>query len=152
MFIAVLAGERSDTAGLLANGIRDAKNRVKHPQGLILEGAENAVGVVFGPAGYGIDAAKNAFKEKGSSSRAVALLYLAKEPDPYILTLLEWALSDDSWGIRVAAAKALAKRGDTGTIPKLQFLLDDPHEQVRVMSAAALLRIAGQQPSAPPGN
>ena len=141
MFVAVLAGERSDAPGMVASGIRDAKNRLRHPQGLLLEGAEDATGAFFGPAGMGITAAKEAFREKGSSSRAVAASYLAKDPDPYAVTLLEWALSDSSWGVRTAAAKGLAKRGNQATIPKLQFLLEDTNVAVRTMSAAAILRI-----------
>ena len=144
MFVAMIAGERSDAPGIVASGIRDARKRLKHPQGLLLEGAEEAAGALFPPAAYGIAAAKEAFKEKGSSSRAVAALYLAKDPDPYTITLLEWALSDSSWGVRTAAAKGLATRGNEATLPKLQFLLDDPNPAVRTMSAAAILHISDQ--------
>jgi HEAT repeat protein len=141
MFVDMIAGERSDTPGFVANGVRDARKRLKHPQGLILEGMEDAGGALFPPAGYGITAAKEAFKEKGSSSRAVAATYLAKDPDPYAVTLLEWALSDSSWGVRAAAAHGLALRGNAGSIPKLQFLLDDSSHVVQTMAAAAILRI-----------
>ena len=141
MFVDMIAGERSDTPGFVANGVRDARKRLKHPQGLILEGMEDAGGALFPPAGYGITAAKEAFKEKGSSSRAVAATYLAKDPDPYAVTLLEWALSDSSWGVRAAAAHGLALRGNAGSIPKLHFLLDDSSHVVQTMAAAAILRI-----------
>lgn len=141
MFVAMIAHERSDTPGFLANGIRDARKRLKHPEGLLLEGVSDAGGALFPPAGYGITAAKEAFKEKGSSSRAVAATYLAKDPDPYAVTLLEWALSDSSWGVRAAAAHGLALRGTQTSIPKLQFLLDDQSHVVQTMSAAAILRI-----------
>jgi HEAT repeat protein len=145
MFVAMIAGERSDAPGIVASGIRDAKKRLKHPQGLLLMGAEDATGAFFGPASYGITAAKEAFKEKGASSRAVAAFYLSKDPDPYAVTLLEWALSDNNWGVRTAAAKGLATRGNDATVPKLQFLLDDPHNPVRTMAAAAILRITDRQ-------
>src|SRR5579872_1738614 len=82
MFVAVIAGERSDAPGIVEKGIRDAKQRLKHPEGILLMGAEDATGAMFGPAGYGISAAKEAFKEKGSSDRATAAYYLAKDPDP----------------------------------------------------------------------
>jgi HEAT repeat protein len=141
MFVAMIAGDRTDTPGFVANGVRDARKRLKHPQGLILEGMEDAGGALFPPAGYGITAAKEAFKEKGSSSRAVAATYLAKDPDPYAITLLEWALSDSSWGVRAAAAHGLALRGNAGSIPKLQLLLEDDRHAVQTMAAAAILRI-----------
>ena len=150
MFVAMIAGERSDAPGMVASGIRDARNRLKHPKGLMLEGAEDAAGAMFGPAGYGITAAKEAFKEKGSSSRAAAASYLGKDPEPYAVTLLEWALSDSSSGVRAAAAKALAGRGNEGTLPKLQFLLDDPSAIVRTMAAGAILRISDGIEHEPP--
>ena len=142
MFVAMIAHERSDAPGMVANGIRDARKRLKHPEGLLLEGVGDAGGALFPPAGYGISAAKEAFKEKGSSSRAVAASYLAKDPDPYAVTLLEWALSDNSWGVRAAAAHGLALRGNAESIPKLQFLLDDQRHVVQSMAAAAILRIS----------
>src|ERR1039457_5540339 len=36
MFVAMIAGERSDAPGIVASGIRDARKRLKHPQGLLL--------------------------------------------------------------------------------------------------------------------
>ena len=60
---------------MVASGLRDARKRIKHPQGLLLEGAEDAAGALLPFAGYGITAVKEAFKEKGSSNRASAALY-----------------------------------------------------------------------------
>ena len=141
MFVAVIAGERSDAPGIVEKGIRDAKQRLKHPEGILLMGAEDAGGAMFGPAGYGIDAAKEAFKEKGSSDRATAAYYLAKDPDPYAVTLLEWALTDKSPGVRAQAARGLAKRGTRDSIAKLEPLLKDDHNGVRTMAAAAIIHI-----------
>lgn len=141
MFVAVIAGERSDAPGMAAKAVRDAKHKLKHPEGILLMGAQDTTAVFFGPASYGIVAAKEAFKEKGTSSRAIAATYLAKDPEPYAVTLLEWALSDSNYGVRVAAARGLAQRGNEGSLAKLEPLLDDSHDSVRTMAAAAIIRI-----------
>jgi HEAT repeat protein len=141
MFVEVIAGERSDAPGIVEKGIRDAKHRLKHPQGLLLTGAQDTTAAFFGPASYGIVGAKEAFKEKGTSSRAIAAYYLSKDPDPYAVTLLEWALSDPNFGVRASAARGLAQRGNAGSIAKLEPLLDDSHDSVRTMAAAAIIHI-----------
>ena len=145
MFVAVIAGDRSDAPGIAEKAVRDAKHKLKHPQGLLLLGAQDTAGVFFPPAAYGIVAAKETFKEKGTSGRAVAAAYLAKDPEPYAVTLLEWALTDPNHGVRVAAARGLAKRGDAGSIPKLEPLLDDEHNSVRTMAAAAIIHISDRR-------
>ena len=78
---------------------------------------------------------------KGAPARAAAAAYLAKDPDPYAVTLLEWALQDDSKMVRLEAAKALGQRGNAETIPKLEELLDDDHTAVRAMAAASIIRL-----------
>src|SRR5438874_961594 len=96
MLLAVLAGERKDTPGLLTNALRDAKKRIRHPEGLILMGVEDATGTFFGPAAMAIPAGKSFIdlKGKGAPGRAAAAAYLAKDQDPYAVALLEWALVD----------------------------------------------------------
>jgi HEAT repeat protein len=146
MLLAVLAGERKDTPSLKTNAVRDAKHRLRHPQGLVLMGAEDAAGAMFGPASWGIEAAKDAvdMKGKGTPGRAAAAAYLAKDTDPYAVTLLEWALGDDNQFVRAEAAKGLGVRGTAESIPKLQSLLTDAHTRVRVMAAASIINLASK--------
>jgi HEAT repeat protein len=68
---------------------------------------------------------------------------VAKEPGPYAITLLEWALSDDNHLVRAEAAKGLGERGNAGSIAKLQPLLRDNHNSVRTMAAASIIRLTG---------
>ena len=145
MFVAVIAGDRSDAPGFLTGGIRDAKKRIKHPEGLLLIGASEGAGVFFPYAGYPMMAAQEAVKDKGAPSRAEAAMYLAKDPDPYAVTLLEWALTDKYHAVRAAAACGLAKRGTPDSIVKLEPLLDDDHDSVRTTAAAAIIHIADRQ-------
>jgi HEAT repeat protein len=145
MLIAVLSKQRSDSPGILANAKRDAMQKLRHPRQLALMGAENTTGAFFPPASMGLMAVDNTLQMKGKSSRAMAVTYLAKDPDPYAVTVLEWALADDDVEVRVAAAKGLAERGNGHSIPKLQFLLDDGHSSVRTMAGAAILRISRRE-------
>ena len=73
--------------------------------------------------------------------RAAAAAYLAKDPDPYAVTLLEWALGDDSSFVRVEAAKGLGQRGNAASVAKLVPLLQDRKNSVRTMAAASIIRL-----------
>src|SRR3954469_14445717 len=143
MLVAVLAGERSASPGLMTNMVREAKHRIKHPQGLILMGAQDAVGTMFGPAAMGMTAIEQTAQlhTKGSPARAAAAAYLAKDPEPYAVTLLAWALEDESRMVRVEASKGLGARGNAASISKLMPLLHDDHNAVRTMAAAAIVRL-----------
>jgi len=143
MLVAVLSGERKDTPGMMTNARREAERRLKHPEGLLLMGAEDATGAMFGPAAMGFTAVKDAadLHGKGAPGRAAAAAYLAKDPDPYAVALLEWALSDDNSFVRVEAAKGLGQRGNAGSVGKLVPLLQDGKNSVRVMAAASIIRL-----------
>jgi HEAT repeat protein len=160
VLVAVLAGERKDTEpGLMTNAVRKGKARLHHPEGLILMGAQDATGAMFGPASFAIPAVKDTLdlKSKGAPGRAAAAAYLASDPEPYAITLLEWALADDNQFVRLEAAKGLGQRGNAASISKLQPLLDDSHNVVRDFASAAIVRITardgaeGQVPLAPVG-
>jgi HEAT repeat protein len=145
ILIAVLEGDRKSTApGPLANAVQKGKTKLHHPGELVLMGAQDATGAMFGPASFAIPAVKDAIelRSKGAPGRAAAAAYLARDPDSYAITLLEWALGDDNQFVRLEAAKGLGQRGNSGSIPKLQGLLDDPHNIVRDFAAASLIRIA----------
>jgi HEAT repeat protein len=144
--IAVLAGERKDAPGILTNAMREAKNKLHHPEGLLLMGSEDAAGAMFGPASMAIPAIKDAsdLKGKGAPGRAVAVAYLAKYPDAYVVQLLEWTLSDDNEFVCLEAAKALGDRGAAGSLEKLAPLLNDKHNIIRDMAATSMLRIASR--------
>lgn len=142
IFEQVLAGERKDAPSKLHQAI---KKKLK-PSQLALMGAESASGAMLGPASMAITAIKEATTDlkgdSGAPGRAEAAAELGKDPDPYALTLLEWALNDPNWAVRLAVAKALGDRGDQGTIQKLSPSLDDKHHAVRYMSAASIVKIS----------
>lgn len=150
MFQQVLEGERTNAPGRLHGAIADGKKKLT-PTQITLMGAKDAVGAVFGPAGLGIDAiqeaVKTAKKDTGAPGRIVAAQILSKDSDPYALILLEWALGDDNWAVRVAVVKAVGIRGNEGSIAKLAPLLSDDHHEVRYMAAASIIKLSvkGQQ-------
>jgi hypothetical protein len=142
--IAVVAGERKDVQpGIMTNAMRKAKSDMHHPQQVIFMGAEDATGAMFGPAAIVFPAVKSTvdMKGKGEPGRAAAAAYLAKDPEPYAITLLEWALGDESRWVKIEAAKGLGQRGNAGSIVKLQPLLVNDHNFVRDIAAAAIIRI-----------
>lgn len=151
MLITVLAGERKDIKpGLMANAISKGKAELHDPGKLAFMGAQDATEAVFGPAGYVFPVVRDTLdlKSKGAPQRAAAAAYLARDPDPYAITLLEWALNDPNEFVRLAAAKGLGQRGNADSIGKLQLLLDDPHNIVRDVAAASILRIGDRNGAA----
>jgi hypothetical protein len=140
-----MAGERKDQPGKMHSMMKEAKHRLS-PSQLALMGAKEGAGIFFGPAGSAIDAVQEAMKENkkdsGAPGRAAAAAILAKDPDPYSLTLLEWALGDNNWAVRVAVAKALGERGNQHSAVLLSPLLSDPHHAVRYMAAASIVRLS----------
>lgn len=143
MLIAMIAGERKDTPGILENAVRDARSRLRHPKDILLMGASEATGAVFGPAAMGLEAVTDTATLHGSGTpgRAAAAAYLAEDPNPYAIPLLEWALADNNYAVRLQAAMALGSRGGSASLPKLEFTLNDPHNSVRDMAAASIIRI-----------
>ncbi len=147
VLIAVLAGERKDTQpGMMTNAMRKAKEDLHHPQQVMFMGATNATGAMFGPVSAVLPAVKDAtdLKSKGANGRAESAAYLAKDPEPYAITLLEWALADESRLVRIEAAKGLGQRGNSGSIAKLQPLFTGNSNLLRDMAAAAVIRIEGR--------
>jgi HEAT repeat protein len=141
----VLEGDLKDAPGRVQGAVRDAKKKLHKPSELAVMGAKEATGQFLGPASLGIKIAQQAMKDGGAPGRVAAAGMLAKDSDPYALTLLEWALtdkSDKSGAVRAAIAKALGVRGNEQTIPKLVPSLSDDRNLVRVMSAASIIRLS----------
>lgn len=144
MLIAVISGERKDAPGIITNARREAEKRLKHPEKLLLMGVEDASGAFFPPAGMGLSAMTDAadLRGKGAPGRASAVAYLVKDPDPYAVTLLEWALKDDNGLVRLEAAKGLGERGNAASVEKLVPLLHDGKNSVKLMAAASIIRLS----------
>ena len=151
IFQEVIEGERKDAPGKMHTAVQSAKQKLK-PENLAFMGVTEATGAMFGPASYAIVAVREAIKDKkgdnAAPGRAAAAAVLSKDKDPYAITLLEWALGDSNWAVRVAAAKGVGERGNQDSIAKLVPLLSDDHHAVRYMAAASIIRLSGK-PAAP---
>lgn len=147
IFQEVLEGERKDAPGKIHSAIKKKLT----PGEMALMGAEGA-GSLLGPGSIAIAAIHEALKDTkgdaGAPGRAEAAGILAKDQDPYALTLLEWALSDHNWAVRLAVAKDLGDRGNQDTIPKLSPLLNDDRHAVRYMAAASMIKLSGKEMAA----
>ena len=144
IFQEVIEGERKDAPGVVQGAVRSAERKL--PAQLALMGAKEASRALLGPASIGFSAAEEAVKETKKDSaapgRAVVASILAQDSDPYALPLLEWALSDSNWAVRLAVAKALGERGNPETVPKLMPVLSDDRHAVRYMAAASIVKLS----------
>lgn len=143
IFWQVMQGERKDGPGFLEGALRNAKHRLT-PGQLAVMGAKEAAGL-FGPGAFAIDAVqeivKDAKKSSGAAGRVVVAEIFAKDANPNTVSLLEWALHDDSSAVRGAVAQALGECGNPDTVLKLEPLLSDDSHGTRYMAAAAIIRL-----------
>jgi len=143
IFWEVMQGERKDGPGFTESLLRNVKHRLT-PEQLAIMGAKEAAGIL-GPGAFVVDAlqevVKGAKKSSGASGRVVVAGILAKDPDPNTVSLLEWALRDDSSAVRAAVAQALGSCGNKDTAVKLAPLLSDDSHSARYMAAAAIIRL-----------
>jgi len=150
IFQEVLEGERKDAPSKIHAAIK--KKLI--PGQMPLMGAEGA-GTLLGPGSIAITSVHETLEDTkgdaGAPGRAEAAGILAKDQDAYALTLLEWALDDHNWAVRLAVAKDLGERGNQDTIPKLSALLNDDRHAVRYMAAASMIRLSGKEMSASRG-
>ena len=143
VLLAVLAGERGVSAGLVRGTMRDAKKRLRDPAGLAMLGVKEGAGIFLGPAAMGITVFEELRKDGSASARTLSAELLTKDSDPATIKVLEEALDDKNWLVRAAVVKALAIRGSRASIPKVEALLEDKQEAVRYFAAAALVRLEG---------
>lgn len=148
MFQAVLEGERSGEPGKLQGAMRTAKKKLT-PGQMALMGVNETGRTMLGPASIVVTAAEEATKEvkkdAAAAGRSISAEVLAKDSDPYALPLLEWALGDSNWAVRLAVAKGLGERGNEATIAKLQPVLNDERHAVRYMAAASIIKLSRKE-------
>lgn len=143
IFWQVMQGQRKDGPGFIEGALRNAKHRLS-PGQLAVMGAKEAAGML-GPASIAVDVAaelvKDVKKSSGAPGRVIVAEVIAKDPDPNSISLLEWALRDDSSTVRAAVAEALGECGTAETPTKLAPLLSDDSHAPRYMAAAAIIKL-----------
>jgi HEAT repeat protein len=141
ILLAVLAGDRASSSGVVRGSMRDAKNRLRNPSALAMLGLKEGTGMVFGPASLGISAIEEMRKDGSAPARAAAAALLGTDSSPESIKAVEEALVDKNWVVRVTVVKSLALRGDRRQIAALQSMLTDQEEAVRYMAAAGVIRL-----------
>ncbi len=151
IFLAVLAGDRGNSAGLLKESMRSAKMKLRDPASLAMLGIKEGAGAFLGPAALGITVFEELRKDGSASARTLAASMLATDNDPKTIASLEDALIDKNWVVRAAVVKALVMRRSKASVPKIHLLLQDKREAVRYVAAAAMIRLKGEtrKPSKP---
>jgi len=142
VFIDILAGEKSNSPGLVKEQLTSAKRKLHDPKELAFIGAEEAAGALFGPAGWGIKIMKEATKDRSASARAMSASILAHDRNEDSRQQLHDALWDKNWLVREAAAQALGASRQRDQISYLQDLLQDDKAAVRYMAAASIIRLS----------
>src|SRR5215469_3766962 len=142
VFIDILAGEKSNSPGLVKEQLSTAKKKLHDPKELAFVGAEEAAGALFGPAGWGIKIMKEVTKDRSASARAMSASILAHDRNEDSLQQLHDALWDRNWLVREAAAQALGASRQRDQISYLRDLLQDDKAAVRYMAAASIIRLS----------
>lgn len=142
VFINILAGEKSNSPGLVKEQLTTAKKKLQDPKELAFVGAEEAASALFGPAGWGIKIMKEVTKDRSASARAMSASILSHDRNENSVQQLDDALWDKNWLVREAAAQALGASGQRDQIPYLQDLLQDDKGAVRYMAAASIIRLS----------
>jgi HEAT repeat protein len=138
----VLAGERSNSSGLMKSSLREAKHTLKNPSALTRLGIREGAGMFLGPFGMGFMVYDELRKDGSATARVLSASALATDKDPKTIAPLEEALSDKNRIVRAAAAKALGERNSKTSIPKVASLLDGDTDQARFTAAAAVIRLS----------
>jgi len=141
LLLRVLAHKQAGSTGLVKGTVREAEEKLHQPMGLVLMGAEQAAGFFFGPASFGIAIAEELTKDRSLPARVVAASLLGTDSDPSSSEALKAALSNSSWVIRAAAARALGN-SSVQVVPLLVPLLNDSKKPVRYMAAASIVRLS----------
>jgi HEAT repeat protein len=154
VLVAVLAGDRTDIGpGPVTALVRKGTAQLHDPKKLLFMGVKGAAGATLGPASMALPAAAELVElgGKDAEGRAAAAAYLARDPEDYAISLLEWALADKNEFVRLESARGLGQRGNAGSVKYLHAALEDEHNIVRAFAAAGIIRISdrGGEPGEP---
>ena len=138
IYYAILMKDRKSSNGLVQSQL----DRLKDPKQMMELGFQEGIGFVpFGSMGYA--ALQEIRRGGGSSVRAAAARFLARDPDQISEdALVQTALADSNEQVRLASLDALAQRGDPQVIERLAKNLGEDKSAVRYRTAAAILHLS----------
>jgi HEAT repeat protein len=142
VFIQVLSGEKSSSAGLLKGEVEVTKKKLQDPGKLAITGAKEAASSLFGPAGWGFKVMDEVTQDRSASARAMSAILLGSDATLDGLRELQDALSDKNWIVRAGAAQALGSSRHRDQIQHLRPLLQDDKPADRANSLKSEARPA----------
>ena len=152
VFIQVLSGEKSSSAGLLKGEVEVTKKKLPDPGKLAITGAKEAASSLFEPAGWGFKVMDEVSQDRSASARAMSAILLGPDATLDGLRELQDALSHKNWIVRAAAAQALGSSRHRDQIQYLRPLLQDDKPAVRYIAAASILRLSSGEATADRAN
>jgi hypothetical protein len=138
----VLTGEVKGKSSFFKSGMHTVNRDVHDPAALATIGLEEGGGLLFGPVGIAVAAAK--IMHPGptpNSPRVIAAGLLSNDPTESNKTALLQTLKDKDPYVRQASARALAKFHGKNVTDALIEGFDDPKPSVRFMAAASYIRV-----------
>lgn len=139
ILIAVVNGDRKDTAGLKDSTMHKVGKDLHHPATLARFGALQGAALLMGPFGIGISAFEYMHKSGGDPGRVLAIEQISQEKTAPVRSQLIAALGDKDPAVRAAAAKALGTYQEKDVSAALLPLFDDPKPPVNLTAAAAYI-------------
>jgi HEAT repeat protein len=138
----VLTGQMRSKSSLFKSGMHTMNKDIHDPTALATIGLEEGGGMLFGPVGIAIAAAKVMHPgPTANSARVIAANLLANDPSEANKTALIQTLKDKDPYVRQASAQALAKFQGKQVTEALIDGFDDPKPSVRFMAAASYIRV-----------
>ena len=144
VFYDVLDGERKVKPGLVKSKMHQARMEMHDPKALALIGVNEASGAFLGPFSMGVSVVEEYAKNSGTSVQALCAQLLAADDSHDTVEELTYALGDNNWTLRAAAARSLAKLNIRGALLSLKsMMVNDKSQPARFAAAAAVIHLSG---------
>lgn len=150
ILIGVLQGKRRGAPSAWQSQLQQTTQQLRSPLTLTLLGAQQAVGVFFGPAAIGVGVLGQMLRDHGAPERAFCAEMLGLDPSPQATAALTQAARDKNWMVRASAAAGFGNRNRSGATTVLQSLMRDSKSSVRYMAAASVIRLQAPAPASAP--
>jgi HEAT repeat protein len=141
ILIGVLQGKRRGAPSAWQSQLQQTTAQLRSPLTLSLLGAQQAVGVFFGPAAIGVAVLGQMLRDHGAPERAFCAEMLGLDPSPEATAALAKAARDKNWMVRASAAAGLGNVARPNGLNVLQGMLRDSKPPVRYMAAASVIRL-----------
>lgn len=141
LFREILLGQRKGGDTMIGGQIQDAKRTLHDPKALVMISANEATGILLGPAAVGLKFAEQGMKDSGAVGRAYAATMVGKDKTDSADKVLLEGMKDSSGLVRAAICKSFALRDDTAQLGLVRDTMLDKSPVARLTASAAVLRL-----------